>query len=123
MEILKQFDQDKPVRVYRNLHKQCYSVQQKGRVVAHTETLCLRDVQFIVQPAGRDRVRREGRKNVHAFSKGIIVPGVEWLKNPRKAMYNPYKFDTFVDGMTWKPVFFADIVYLSEIGVIYGRSD
>lgn len=112
-------DPSKPVQVYRNLTKKCYSVRQGGRVVDHVHSLYLKDVTFVVQPAGRERVRREKRKNVHAYIKGIIAPETEWIKQPRLAMYNPYEFDTFVDGMTWKPIHSAPRVLISEVGVLY----
>lgn len=112
-------DPSKPVQVYRNLRKKCYSVRQSGRVVDHVHSLYLRDTKFVVQPAGRERVRREGRKNVHAYIQGIIVPELEWIKQPRAVFYDPYKFDTFVDGMTWEPVHSASRVLISDIGVLY----
>ena len=49
------FDINKPVEVYRNLHKNCWSVRQDGKVLFHTEYICLRDVKFVVQPAGREK--------------------------------------------------------------------
>ena len=113
---------DKPVQVYRNLRKKCYSVRQNGKVIMHTNSLMLKDATFVVQPAGRDRVRREKRKNVHAYVKGVMLPEVKWIKNPRAAMYDPYEFDTFVDGMTHKPIHSAPIVLINEVGVLYGTT-
>ena len=46
------------IEVYRNLHKKCFSVRHKGRVVMHLqdhEQLSLTNVKFVVQPAGRAR--------------------------------------------------------------------
>jgi len=68
-----------PMRVYRNLHKDCWSIQQKntkGRwlVVAHTDSITLRDCELRVSEAGRQRVLKEGRKNVHAYIQGYWVP-------------------------------------------------
>lgn len=90
------------VRVYWNLHKNCFSVQKKidGRwlVAAHREELYLRSVTFKVSDAGRERVREERRKNVHAMIEGVVAetPAM-W---PRDAVarisYNPYKDDSFV---------------------------
>lgn len=64
------------VRVYRNLHKKCWSVQAKGdkgwRVVLHLRSLVLMDVEFKVSRAGRERVLREKKKNVHAFAVGTL---------------------------------------------------
>ena len=69
------FRKSEPMRVYRNLHKKCWSVQQKqkGRwkVVAHAESITLLDCVFRVSEAGRQRVLRESRKNVHAYIQGV----------------------------------------------------
>jgi hypothetical protein len=62
------------VRVYRNLHKHCYSVQAKvnGRwkVSEHRQSLSLRDVTFKVYEAGRLRTIEEGKKFVHSYAIG-----------------------------------------------------
>ena len=60
----------KRVEVYRNLHNDKLSVRYGGKVVGHVDSIWLRDATFAVQPAGRDRVRREKKKNVHAFVRG-----------------------------------------------------
>ena len=40
------------VRVYWNLHKHCWSVQNRktGRVVRHVQACTLADVKFVVRP-------------------------------------------------------------------------
>ena len=90
------------VEVYRNLHKRCWSVRalegpQKGRVIAHEHDFILEACSYAVQPAGRDKVRRTGRKNVHAFIRGTLPsePMVMW-PGTRGVTYNPYKHDGFV---------------------------
>jgi hypothetical protein len=50
----------------------------------------LSDVTFAVSQAGRERVLREGRKNVHAFVVGTLetprpIDGVAVAYNPRRA--------------------------------------
>ena len=62
------------VQVYYNLHKHCYSIRQSGRVIGHTDSIVLRDARFNVAPAGRDKVRATGVKNVHATVTGYISP-------------------------------------------------
>ncbi len=91
--------------IYRNLHKKCFSVRQRGRVVGHlmddpTEHVLLKDVKFAVQPAGRRKVLREKRKNVHAFVRGDMVSlpsythlGLNQFTN--EVTYNPYHYSTF----------------------------
>ena len=64
------FELERPVQVYFNFHRRCWSVRQRGLVVGHAKSLVLRDVTWRVQPSGRERVRREGKKNVHAYASG-----------------------------------------------------
>ena len=65
------------VHVYRNLQKKCWSVKDpsSGKVFNHVNNLHMHNVEFRVQPAGRDRVLKEKRKNVHAYVTG------EWQTN------------------------------------------
>ena len=91
---------DKGVRVYRNLHKGCYSVQQEGIVVAHLDELELSDCSFIVSQAGRNKCLREQKKNVHAFIVGKFVSGELGVAEHESGSfvpvgYNPYKCDGF----------------------------
>jgi hypothetical protein len=86
------------VFVYFNLHKKLFSIRDHatGIVVGHTNMIALENATFKVSEAGRQRVLREKRKNVHAgvlgFVKDLPVPPPEY-----KAFYNPYKYDSFVD--------------------------
>ena len=114
-------DPDKPVEVYRNLHKKCWSVRQRGKVKLHTDYICLQNAEFKVSQKGRERVLREQRKNVHAFIKGFIIDAAE-INKWEDAMesygqdvewtdvsYNPYKYSSFVTA-TEKPIKFARYV-------------
>jgi hypothetical protein len=98
-------DIHKPVEVYRNLHKKCWSVRQGGKVKVHTSYICLQDVKFVVQPAGREKVLKEKKKNVHAFVKGYLIShktmnrlnkDIEWTMDV--VTYNPYKHPYFTCG-------------------------
>lgn len=65
------------VQVHWNVHRRCFSVvalegPDKGRVVAHRRAVCVRDAEFVVQPAGHRRYLRTGRRNVHAFVRGRL---------------------------------------------------
>ena len=95
------------VEIYRNLHNNTFSIRRNGKVVKHLinwMTLHLKDVKFAVQPAGREKVRREGKKNVHAYIRGTVEKlndgpvtqqvgaGDGW----QIVNYNPYRNDTFV---------------------------
>lgn len=112
------------VRVYRNLHKNMYSVQAKHRkpngkpgwkVMEHRCMVGLRDVEFIVSEQGRQRVLREKRKNVHCFAVGHL-DDVSFDEFDRwvQVSYNPYKVKTFVEYETGKPVHSAKAVILDD---------
>ena len=88
------FDSTKKVKVYWNLHKDCFSVQQGGLVVGHTEKIVLSGVEFRVSQAGRERVLKEQRKNVHAFITGYIT--CDTVVGGDAVTYNPYRFKSFV---------------------------
>lgn len=113
------------VFVYRNLHRHgphgepIYSVRDvaTGRVVAHTPSISLRDVEFVVSPAGRDRVRCERRKNVHAGVRG--VPVAHQCGALRQARYNPYDCDTFVDRDSGDVLRVAALAVVDSSGVRY----
>ena len=81
------------VRCYRNLNNGLLSVQHKGRVVAHVESLTLAAATFQVQPAGRARVLARNEKEVHAFVTGTVTEGITEL--PTRASYNPRRYATF----------------------------
>ena len=73
------------VKAYYNLHRGGYSVvaadgPDKGLVIAHAEELLLGDVTFAVSEAGRQRVIREKRKNVHAYAIGNLVTSSELMR-------------------------------------------
>ena len=125
-EYLKQrslIDPDRKVEVCRNLHKKCWSVRQDGLVKFHCAQIFMRDCKFVVQPAGRAKVLREKRKNVHAFVRGYLWDGnvlgqrIEtsniWDNIWDNISYNPYKADTFVDDFN-SPVYEAMFVDLEK---------
>jgi len=102
------------VRMYWNLHKHLWSVQdcKTGRVTDHVTALTLADAKFVVRPTGREKVRREGKKNVHAFAVGHISlkNGIATVLNARPVTYNPYKNDTFVFADTGEAVTDAYVI-------------
>jgi hypothetical protein len=113
------------VFVYFNLHSKVWSIKAlegafAGRVVAHATYVQLRDVECRVSEAGRQRVIREQRKNVHAGLVGELRCydgkarlAFEWdgefdaTQNGREwfgITYNPYKGPTFVRRDNGEPV-------------------
>ena len=86
------------VRVYWNLHKKVWSVQdgKSGLVIDHRQHLTLERARFVVRKGGQKRAREEGRKNVHAFAYGYLRDDMSHLGNHwRRVTYNPYKHDYF----------------------------
>lgn len=90
------------VEVYRNLHdkdgSRRWSIRQGGLVVAHADEIYLACCDFHVSTAGRLRVRREGRKNVHAFVDGFLR-NAEFFADLQKIgqfAYDPFLDDGFV---------------------------
>ena len=102
------------VQVYYNLHKKCLSIRYKGKVIEHAREVTLTDAKFHVQPAGRARVLREKKKNVHAYIKGMPAPpnATVSLTKLGELTYNPYKYKTFVWKETEEPIQSAEWVSL-----------
>jgi hypothetical protein len=115
------------VRVYWNIRKKCFSVQTKEkrgwRLWLHTDQIWLDAPQFHVSQAGNARVRREGRKNVHAFIEGTEDPLIDWgmaleefAEDSIEVTYDPYKHLWFVDRATGELVFGAQEALLTTDG-------
>ena len=115
---------DRRVNVYFNLHKRLFSVTQGGIVQFHSDAITIMDARFLVGKAGQAKVRQTGRKNVHAKVSGYVADyGVSDLipsmvDNWRKAYYNPYETDTFIDYADRIPLNKADVVKLSMANAI-----
>lgn len=86
------------VRVYRNLTKNCWSVQHKlpgkgWRLLKHCDLISLKNVTTKVYESGRQRVIKEGKKYVHAY-----IEGEMWeyhLRRGFRVVYNPYSSGSF----------------------------
>lgn len=112
-----QFDEmfiGKKVMVYYNLHKHTFSVRYEGKVVMHADFVKLGDVEFRVRQGGKEKVRDEKSKNVHAFVIGTLLEYCEFpcfgIPEPPSeyvVTYDPYKYDSFVNKFTKEPVYFA----------------
>ena len=61
-EVIEHINPERPVFVYRNLHKKCLSVQQDGIVRCHVDNIVLEDAEFRVSKAGQKRVRDEKKR-------------------------------------------------------------
>lgn len=66
-----------PIRIYRNLHKNCWSIQfktEKGwRVQRYCWDLVVSDPSYKVYLSGHRRMLNEGVRNVHAYILGNIM--------------------------------------------------
>ena len=101
---------------YWNLHRKTWSVKalegpNKGRVVQHADTVLLSEARPKVSEAGRQRVLRERRKNVHAGVVGHLsyAGDTQLATTDRRVSYNPYKGPSFThtdtteewEGSSW----------------------
>lgn len=118
------------VFVYYNLHRGVWSVRAlsgpaRGRVIAHSDHVVLSQAHGRVSKAGRERVLREKRKNVHAG----IVGTLQALDKPcgffeagLPVSYNPYKYENFVYQHNEQPFEGADWAVLSKRKVFVGSA-
>ena len=107
----------KKVKVYYNLQKHTFSVTYDEKVIIYADYVKLGDVEFRVRKGGKERVRSEKSKNVHAFVIGKLLDyceypcdGIPTPSSDKVVTYNPYKNDTFVFKNTEKPVYHAQEV-------------
>ena len=133
--------------VYFNLHRKVWSIkalegEHKGRVIAHSSMVEMSDCTLKVSEAGRQRVLRDKRKNVHAGVVGIVrTIGEQQNKQQQASLrmesasiaygrhpiyspisYNPYKYSTFVQLSTGEPVTAAPWVFLNANLRVVGAS-
>ena len=102
------------VMVYYNLHKHTFSVTYKSKVILHADYVKLKDVEFRVRQGGKEKVRSEKQKNVHAFVIGDLLDYCEFpcenIPNEptdKVVTYNPYKYDSFVYKDSEEPIYNA----------------
>ena len=116
------------VRVYWNLHRKCWSIQdcKSGLVIDHKAWVVL-EGNSVVRKGGQKRVWQEGKKNVHAFAVGYIQ---DWRTEPShmvylddwdRVKYNPYTDDYFMhkgeDHDKWNeiPRDFVGIIHMESL--------
>jgi hypothetical protein len=120
-----QFDSifvNKKVMVYYNLHKKTFSVRYDNKVILHADYVKLNDVEFRVRTGGKERVRQEKNKNVHAFVIGTLLDYCEYPcenlpsePNDNIVTYNPYKYDSYVMKNTEEPIYRANEVEMINL--------
>ena len=127
------------IYVYRNLNQKCWSIKYRGLVIAHTPTAFMWDVEFRVNEAGRQRVLKEGVKNVHAYAvcelDDIFLPSDVEIIDPEPlkdsvfdctntlgesldllVRYEPKRRGSFVERNSGKGIPDAFAVYLTARG-------
>ncbi|MED0756870.1 hypothetical protein P4S93_09030 [Aneurinibacillus thermoaerophilus] len=120
----RQVNTNQVIKIYYNLHKECLSVVDKATklVVAYTDEILVQNAVFKVSEKGRQRVLQEKRKNVHAYIEGnfagIVMPD-ETPSVLRKAYYNPYVTEQFIDCETGETINQAPLVYCNGKQVWY----
>ena len=73
-------DTNKKVFIYKNLHKDCWSIKQGGLVKAHSDDkpILLYETSLVVNQKGRRKVLKEKRKkpksNLKRKMKGWKIP-------------------------------------------------
>ena len=114
--------------IYRNLNvpkdqDEKWSVLDRTtrRVKDIISSALVKNVRFVVQPAGHARVIKEGRKNVHAFVRGdLLVKNVgnsSAVDGLTKVSYNPYKAGHFIREYTNEAIYEADMAWVTPVGV------
>lgn len=97
-------------RIYRSLHKKCYSVSYNGVVIMHSTSIIADNATLFVSEAGRQRVLATGHKNVHAYVQATDI-AVDTLSTTilpaalRLVVLHPDMLDrvTFHGGVSSKP--------------------
>lgn len=102
--------------VYRNLLKHCVSIRIGSKVAGYVQNVIVRDVVFRVRPAGVQRIRARGQREVIAYARGTVVSVEDGSAIPAEAVpvhFNPFLHETFVleDGT---PVHSADALYMTS---------
>lgn len=136
------------VDVYKNLHKDCWSIRdhRTGLVVAHSLFVRLSGVVPTVQPGGRERVLRERKKFVHAWLTGDLefyVPmdgeqriesavdmsgdrvfasylqDQHFISEASLCTYNPYADSRFMVQRFLAPSGLRSVLYSAEAALMY----
>jgi hypothetical protein len=83
--------------VYWNLHKDLFSLQERGRVIGHAPTFAVENVRFNVGPRGAALVVKTGVKNVHAKVSGFACDIPADVDGWTRVFYNPTRGPFFTD--------------------------
>jgi hypothetical protein len=108
-------------RIYRNLHKNCFSVTRRNqngtgyRLHEHVTDLTAHGVEFRVSKHGRKKVLESKQKNVHAF---VYCENYTTFVNEHQlgdqVYYNPYQMETFQVRTTGEPIHNAGTLIMTN---------
>lgn len=118
--LYREIDPEARVEVYHNVTKKgvVYSIRQGGYVVAHASEVNLVNAEFVVKQPGRKRVKKTGRKNVHAFVRGELIRTRGPISGHQfQVVYNPKRYREFRRMDLRKPIKEAKFVILGQKGV------
>jgi hypothetical protein len=115
----------KPYKIYRNLHRNCFSVlaydfkKQGYRLLEHIHCALLMNVRPWVSEAGRQRVLKSQQKNVHAFILAdsyikIDKDQNDWASHNPEMYYNPYTTTSFINKETSETIVRENYIGLSK---------
>ena len=112
------------IKAYRNLRNNKWSViDGKGKILFYAESLKIKNVKFVVRPAGNKKVKKEKQKNVHAFVVGELMDIDKNFRINRLnwGTYCPYQFDSFVD-INHQRIDEAKVVVLTKNKELYFKN-
>lgn len=126
------------VELYWNLHRKMWSMRANlpgigKRVIGHTNYVWLTDTEFKVSEAGRQRVIRDKKKNVHAYAKGKMnyygaydgeVIAQRWEDDDVNDVgfyveYNPYYHKSFMKVAWWLDTPAEPLTYAAHLSFGY----
>lgn len=87
------------IYVYWNISDRLFTVRsvETEQIREHTPEVGLRDAEFLVDQAERERMLREGRRNLHAGVQGDEVPlDPEPSGAWERVLYRPWEHSSFV---------------------------
>lgn len=129
------------VKVYRNLTTGRLSIKQGGYVVGHCDQILLDAPIFTVNEKGRDYVRANKTKVVHAYIEGTVCGIDNYTPYKGRVLdtscgecpaydltrwftvtYNPYTHNHFLNKQGGRWIFKAEKVLINKAGGILARA-
>ena len=99
-------DPNKKMKVYFDLYDKTWTVRQdentcqempSGKKVGQWNYIQVKNPQYVVHQEGKERVRREKQKNIHAYICGYVIEELPSMPSRQEFIsYDPYKDDSFV---------------------------